>query len=146
MLGYRLAIYVCFFYSKNPNFFASARPSTPFFTAKLMRTKQLIDGGLIKVYVNFSYPWLWTEVIKICGKWCLLNDVKTSIYKTTRNKRFDGSSYKFIYKNYLQNLKYNVNSGFIFHFILVGILSILILSVKNIGQGWGGFCLMEKIC
>ena len=88
----------------------------------------------------------WTEVIKICEKWCLLNDVKTSIYKAARNKRFDGSYYKFLYKNYLQNLKLNVNSGFIFHFILVGILSILILSVKNIGQGWGGFCLMEKIC
>ena len=34
-------------------------------------------------------------------------------------------------KNYLQNLKYNVNSGY----ILVGILSILILSVKSIGGG-----------
>ena len=67
-------------------------------------------------------------------------------YKTTRSKRSGGSSYKFLYKNYLQNLKYNVNGGCIFHFILVGILSILILSVKNIGQGWSGFCLMEKIC
>ena len=49
-----------------------------------------------------------------------------------------------IYKNYLQNLKYNVNSGCIFHLILVGILSILILSVENIGGGWGGFCLWKK--
>ena len=50
----------------------------------------------------------------------------------------------YIYKNYLQNLKYNVNSGCIFHLILVGILSILILSVKNTGGGWGGFCLWKK--
>ena len=46
-------------------------------------------------------------------------------------------SYKFLYNNYLQNLKYNVNSGCIFHLILVAILSILILSVKNRnGVGW----------
>ena len=62
-------------------------------------------------------------------------------YKTTRSKRSGGSSYKFLYKNYLQNLKYNVNSGC----ILVGFLSILILSVKNIEGVWGGFCLMEQI-
>ena len=33
------------------------------------------------------------------------------------------------YKNYLQNLKYSVKRAGIFHLILVGILSILILSV-----------------
>ena len=52
----------------------------------------------------------------------------------TRNKRPGGSSYKFFYKNYLRNMKYNVNSRCIFHIILVGILSILILSVKNKGS------------
>ena len=35
------------------------------------------------------------------------------------------------YKRYLQNLKYNVKRARIFQLILVGILSILILSVKN---------------
>ena len=34
------------FYSKNPNFFNSARLPTPFFKTKLTRTKQLIDCGL----------------------------------------------------------------------------------------------------
>ena len=34
-------------------------------------------------------------------------------------------------KKYLQNLKYNVKRGCIFHLILVVILLILILSVKN---------------
>ena len=34
-----------------------------------------------------------------------------------------------IYKSYLQNLKYNVKSGCIFHLILVGILSISILYI-----------------
>ena len=34
-------------------------------------------------------------------------------------------------KKYLQNLKYNVKKGCIFHLILVVILLILILSVKN---------------
>ena len=39
------------------------------------------------------------------------------------------------YKKYLQNLKYNVERASIFHLILVGILSILTLSVKNRGVG-----------
>ena len=34
-----------------------------------------------------------------------------------------------IYKSYLQNLKYNVKSGCIFHLILVGFLSISILYI-----------------
>ena len=37
------------------------------------------------------------------------------------------------YKNYFQNLKYDVKRACIFHLILVGILSILILPVKNRG-------------
>ena len=36
-------------------------------------------------------------------------------------------------KKYLQNFKYNVKRVYIFHLILVGIPSILILSVKNTG-------------
>ena len=45
MLGNRLAIYM-FFYSKNPNFFTSARLPAPYFKTKLMQTKQLINCGL----------------------------------------------------------------------------------------------------
>ena len=72
-----------------------------------------------------------SEVLKICEKWCLLNDVKTSIQQQEIKYMVAHLSYKFLYKNYLQNLKYNVNS----RYTLVGILSILILSVKNIGGG-----------
>ena len=36
-----------------------------------------------------------------------------------------------------QNMKYNIKEACIFHLILVGILSILILSVKNRGGGGG---------
>ena len=44
----------------------------------------------------------------------------------------------YLKKNYLQNLKYNLKSGRIFHSILVGIPFALILSVKNGGGGeWG---------
>ena len=39
---------------------------------------------------------------------------------------------------YLQNFKYNVQRVCIFHLILDGILSILILAVKNGGGGGGG--------
>ena len=39
------------------------------------------------------------------------------------------------YKKYLQNLKYNVKRGCIFHLMLVCFPSILILSVKNRGGG-----------
>ena len=42
------------------------------------------------------------------------------------------------YKNYFQNLKYNVKKECIFHLLVVGILSILILSVKNRNSGEGG--------
>ena len=42
------------------------------------------------------------------------------------------------YKNYFQNLKYNVQKECIFHLLVVGILSILILYVKNRDRGGGG--------
>ena len=42
---------------------------------------------------------------------------------------------------YIQNLKDNMKGALIFHLILVGILSILILSVKNRGVGGGEVCL-----
>ena len=88
----------------------------------------------------------WTEVLKICEKWCLLNDVKTSI-KQREIKDLVAHLTNFYTKITIKTWSiYNVNSGFIFHLILVGILSILILSLKNIGGGGGGFCLMEKIC
>ena len=50
--------------------------------------------------------------------------------------------YKFLFKTYLQNLKYNVKGVCIFHLILVGILSISTSSFKNKGGG----CLIDKIC
>ena len=53
------------------------------------------------------------------------------LIKTKRNKRSGDCI--------LQNLKYNVKKLCTFHLILVGILSILILSVKNRGGREGGF-------
>ena len=58
-------------------------------------------------------------------------------------------SYKFYNKD-LQNLKYSVKRACIFHLISVGILSILIFSVKNRGLGGGGgggggVCLKDKV-
>ena len=45
---------------------------------------------------------------------------------------------KIFYKKYLQNLKDSVKRACIFHLILVGILSILIVFVKNRGGGGVG--------
>ena len=42
------------------------------------------------------------------------------------------------HKKYLQNLKYSVKKVCIFHLILVGILSILSLSIKNRGSSLNG--------
>ena len=42
-----------------------------------------------------------------------------------------------LYKNYLQNLKYNVKQAHIFRLISVGISSSLMLTVKNRGVGKG---------
>ena len=39
----------------------------------------------------------------------------------------------YLTKEYLQNLKYNIKRGCIFHLILVGIPFVLILSVNNRG-------------
>ena len=52
------------------------------------------------------------------------------IYKTTRNKTVVCILYMylFVYKKYSQNMKYNVKRTIIFHLILVGIPSRLILS------------------
>ena len=62
---------------------------------------------------------------KICKK----------LIKATTNK---GSNF---YKMYVQNLKYNIKGACIFHLILVGILSILILSIKN--RRLGKRCLLN---
>ena len=48
------------------------------------------------------------------------------------------------YKKYLQNLKYSVKRAYIFHLILVDILSILILFVKNRWLGGGGRELLNR--
>ena len=71
-------------------------------------------------------------------------DVKTSVKQQEIKDLLVHLTNFYIYKNYLQNLKCSINSWCIFHLILIGILSILILSVKD--RGWGGFCLAEKIC
>ena len=57
------------------------------------------------------------------------------LIKTTKSKISGGLYLTSFYKN-VQNLKYNIKGACMFHLILVGILSILILSVKN--RGWGG--------
>ena len=58
------------------------------------------------------------------------------LIKTTRNKRSGGSILQiFLRKVHVQNLKYNIKGVCIFHLILVGILSILILSAKTRGVG-----------
>ena len=67
-------------------------------------------------------------------------NVKANIAKTTRNKRSDGFSYKFSHA-VPSKLEVNKKRWCIFHLILVGIPSILILSI---GGGVGG--LSDKIC
>ena len=66
------------------------------------------------------------------------------LIKTTKSRIFGLLYLTNFYKMYVQNLKYNIKGAFMFHLILVGIPSILILSVKN--RGVGGFLLMDKIC
>ena len=58
------------------------------------------------------------------------------LIKTTKSKISGGLYLTSFYKMYVQNLKYNIKRACMFHLILVGILSILILSVKN--RGWDG--------
>ena len=60
------------------------------------------------------------------------------LIKATKNKISGGLYLTNFYKMYVQNLKYNIKGPCMFHLILVGILSILILSVKNRGWGRGG--------
>ena len=73
------------------------------------------------------------------------------LIKTTKSKISGGLYVTSLCNMYVQNLKYSIKGACMFHLILVGILSILILSVKN---RWGGggvwgvgvFLLMDKIC
>ena len=58
------------------------------------------------------------------------------LIKTTKSKISGGLYLTSFYKMYVQNLKYNIKGACMFHLILVGILSIFILSVKN--RGWRG--------
>ena len=69
-----------------------------------------------------------------------------NLTKTTKSKTSVGLYLTSFYKMYAQNLKYNIKGARMFHLILVGILSTMILSVKNSGGGVGGFLLMDKIC
>ena len=70
-------------------------------------------------------------------------DVKTSIKQQEIKDLVAHLTNFYIYKNYPQNLKYDVNSRCIFHLTFIGILSILILSVKDGGVG-GWFLLNRK--
>ena len=73
------------------------------------------------------------EFLKICEKMMSV-DVKANVKQEIK----DLVTYLTIpCKKYLQNLKYNVNRGYIFHLILGGIPSTLILPIKN--RGLGGF-------
>ena len=77
------------------------------------------------------------EALKICKKWYLLME---NLIKITKNKRSSDCILQFVIRSsYLQNLKYSVKRTCIFLLILVGILSILILFVKN--RGVEGFWL-----
>ena len=64
-------------------------------------------------------------------------DVKSNIHKATRSKRSSGNVLQiFIRSTFKTSNIYNVkNTMCIFQLILVGIPSILILSVKNWGVG-----------
>ena len=66
--------------------------------------------------------------------------VMQKLIKTTKIKTSGGSILfqVFIRCIYVQNLKYNIKRACIFHLILAGILSILILSVENEGGEGGG--------
>ena len=68
-------------------------------------------------------------------------NVKANIAKTTRNKRSDGFSYKFSHA-VPSKLEVNKKRWCIFHLILVGISSILILQYCLLGVGG----LSDKIC
>ena len=59
------------------------------------------------------------------------------LIKTTKSKISGGLYVTSFYNMYVQNLKCNIKGACMFHLILVGILSILILSVKNRGEGGG---------
>ena len=66
----------------------------------------------------------------------ILADVNANKNKKNQ-KRSGGCILQIFIKKYLQNLKYNVKKICTFHLVLVGILSILILYVKN--RGWEVF-------
>ena len=65
-------------------------------------------------------------------------DVKQQVMK-----ELVAESWQFFYKKYFQYLKWNEKQVYIFHLILLVILSSLILSVKD--NGWESFTLTNKI-
>ena len=70
------------------------------------------------------------EVLKICEK-MMSADVNANIKE--QEIKHQVTYLTILCKKYLQNLKYNVNRGCIFHLILGGIPSTLILPIKNRG-------------
>ena len=77
------------------------------------------------------------EVPKICEKWHLL--MLTTSANKNNNKRSDGSILQIFRRISTFKTWNNVKRACTFHLILFGILSILILSIKN--RGWVFFLL-----
>ena len=73
------------------------------------------------------------------------------LIKTTKGKISGGLYLTSFYNMYVQNLKYNIKGACMFHLILVGILPILILSIKSRGgsvfvNGQNLLSMMKVIC
>ena len=88
--------------------------------------------------IFFRYFWM-----KCKSLWKMISaDVEANKNKKNKKKIWWLYLTNF-YKNQLQNLKYNVKKVCTYHLILVGILSILMLTVKN-STGGGFFWLNEQ--
>ena len=69
------------------------------------------------------------------------NDIQTSAdVKANKSNKKGGSILQIFIRRTFKNLKYTMKGGCIFDLILVGILSILILSVKIRGVVWRVGC------
>ena len=103
------------------------------------KTLSRLTGGLGKSVKkeNLWRKYFFSDIVEWSSKyfWKIIPaDAKANENK--RNKRCDGSILQILstFWKYLQNLKYNVKKVYIFHLVLVVILSILILSIKKRGD------------
>ena len=101
------------------------------------KTENLWQKSFLKIVViEWTFENLWKIIsadVKANKNNKKIKDLALS-YKILKDVKIWNTSLK-----YLQNLKYNMKGASIFHLILVGILSVLILSVKSMGAG--GFLL-----